>query len=94
MESLNESLHTGHTLLFNHYFMSPKLADELYQRQFQLTGTFTVIRLPKRIKFRTDKELKQEGRGSADNLVRNDAKIVSNKVDGVIEQFIFFQAIQ
>lgn len=59
--SLIESLHPGHVLYFDRYFTSPKLADELYKRDFRFTGTVMVNRLPKTLKFKSDKELNKKG---------------------------------
>lgn len=79
--SLTESLHPGHIIYHDRYFTSPELADKLYERDFRSTGTVQLNRLPKfkDISFVPDKELKQQGRGSADTLVREDGKLCVTK---------------
>lgn len=71
---LTRSLVPGHKIYFDRLFNTVKLADELLDRGFRSTGTLAKRYLPNN-PLKSDKDIKQEGRGAIDVKVREDNKI-------------------
>lgn len=71
----------GHVIYFDLYFTSQKLVLELLDRGIGCSGTIMKNRIPvsARHLLADDRELKLQGRGSAQVLVRNDTKIALTK---------------
>uniref|UniRef100_A0A1B6IDW9 PiggyBac transposable element-derived protein domain-containing protein n=1 Tax=Homalodisca liturata TaxID=320908 RepID=A0A1B6IDW9_9HEMI len=73
---LAETLNAGTILYIDRYFTSVYLLDLLHsERLMQATGTLDLRRIPKEIKFKSDAELLRAGRGSWDQVVRDDEQI-------------------
>lgn len=72
---LTESLTPGHNIYHDRYFTSEKLVNELLIRGFLSTGTINSLRVPKTARLKSDKEMRKEGRGFCDMLVRHDEKV-------------------
>ncbi|CAG4978729.1 unnamed protein product [Parnassius apollo] len=77
---LANNLPEGSKLYMDRYFTSIELLDKLYtEKKMQGTGTLKKSKIPKACNFKTDKQLKDQGRGSSDQLVRNDGVIACLK---------------
>lgn len=72
---LTESLTPGHCIYYDRYFTTEKLVTELLSRGFLSTGTINNLRVPKDARLKSDKEMRKEGRGACDMLVRQDEKV-------------------
>lgn len=79
--TLADGLVPGHTLYFDRYFTTEKLADELNRRGIGCTGTMMKNRIPRaaRSVLKDDKLLKREGRGSSQVIVRDDENLAITK---------------
>lgn len=64
----------GHTLFFDNFFTSYNLIEIMTSKQINVAGTARINRFGKP-NFKTDNELKAEGRGSSDQLVSKDELI-------------------
>lgn len=72
---LCDTLPPGATVYTDRYFTSVKLIDTLLSRSIGLTGTLMKSRIPKQIDFSSDNKMKKEGRGTYEQVVREDSKI-------------------
>lgn len=78
---LTEGLVPGHVLYFDRYFTSEKLLDELGKKGIKGTGTVMKNRVPAGLRplLIDDKELRAQGRGSSQVLVRSDGQLAFTK---------------
>lgn len=67
----------GHTVFVDRYFTSINLLNHLLERKITAVGTIVSNRLPRKLKKKIEKDnvLKNKGRGSFQELVREDDKI-------------------
>lgn len=73
---LAENLPPGCNLYMDRYFTSIHLLDILhYKANCQGTGTLRKNNIPYNINFKTDSEMKRQGRGSVDEKVRSDGQV-------------------
>lgn len=72
---LPDSLYPGSSIYVDRYFTSVLLLDLLLNRELHVTGTLMKNKVPKHIQLKSDAEMRQEGRGSIDQVVRGDKKI-------------------
>ena len=72
---LTDTLPAGVSVYTDRYFTSIPLIDALLSRKLTLTGTIMLNRLPKNATFLKDSDLKKSGRGSHDQLVRQDSNL-------------------
>ncbi|XP_069683167.1 piggyBac transposable element-derived protein 3-like [Periplaneta americana] len=72
---LADSLPPGSSIFIDRYFTSVELLDCLILRNISGTGTIMASRVPKKVQFKSDTDMKKEGRGSYDQVVRNDDKL-------------------
>ncbi|XP_054269847.1 piggyBac transposable element-derived protein 3-like [Macrosteles quadrilineatus] len=76
---LSRSLVPGHTLYFDRYFTTTKLADALLDQGIRCSGTIMKNRVPKNTDLVPDKEFKKSERGSSQVSVREDGKMAVTK---------------
>ncbi|KAG5863495.1 hypothetical protein JTB14_011246 [Gonioctena quinquepunctata] len=76
---LTETLPIGVSVYTDRYSTSISLIDLLSSRQITPAGTIMASRIPKNAAFLNDNQLKKSGRGSHDELVREDGKIIPTK---------------
>ncbi|CAG4980660.1 unnamed protein product [Parnassius apollo] len=76
---LSETLPEGVKLYMDRYFTSLDLLDKLRSKKMQATGTLRKANIPKNCNFKTDNELRKQGRGSSDQLVRSDGNVACLK---------------
>lgn len=72
---LTDTLPIGVSVYTDRYFTSIPLIDSLACRSLTLAGTIMANRLPKTAQLLADNKLKKKGRGSYDQLVRDDGKV-------------------
>lgn len=72
---LSENLPEGSHIFADRYFMSVPLLDVLHTKGLQGTGTIRKSNIPKAAQFSSDATLRKTGRGSVDQLIRNDGQI-------------------
>nr|XP_015910855.3 piggyBac transposable element-derived protein 3 [Parasteatoda tepidariorum] len=72
---LSDSLFPGSSIYFDRYFTSELLLDLLLNRELYATGTLMKNKVPKLIQLKTDAEMRREGRGSINQIVRGDKHI-------------------
>ncbi|XP_050302813.1 piggyBac transposable element-derived protein 2-like [Anthonomus grandis grandis] len=72
---LTDTLSAGILVYTDRYFTSIPLIDALLSRKLTLTVTMMLNRLPKNATFLKNNDLKKSGRGSHDQLVRQDSNI-------------------
>lgn len=79
--TLSEDLVPGHVIYFDRYFTSEKLLDELEKKGIKGTGTVMKNRIPADVRplLVDDRELKDQGRGSSQVIVRKDDQIAFTK---------------
>jgi len=73
---LTDTLPLGVFVFTGRYSTSISLIDFLFSRKVFLAGTIMANRIPKNAGISSDNELKKKERGSSDQLVRDDGKIV------------------
>ncbi|CAH1965230.1 unnamed protein product [Acanthoscelides obtectus] len=73
---LADTLPKGVSVFTDRFFTSIPLVDCMLSRSLTVTGTLMSNRVPKEAKFESDSILKKRGRGSSDQLVRQDEKMV------------------
>lgn len=73
---LTDTLPLGVFVFTDRYFTSIPLIDFLFSRKVFLAGTIMANRIPKNAGISSDNELKKKERGSYDQLVRDDGKII------------------
>ncbi|CAK1595847.1 unnamed protein product [Parnassius mnemosyne] len=78
---VDDFLSAGHKLYFDRYFMTPRLARELKERDILCTGTIMKNRIPiaARETIKEDREMKREGRGSCQVLVNTSENMAITK---------------
>lgn len=76
---LAKTLPEGAKLYMDRYFTSPLLLDKLRERGMQATGTLRKAKIPPNCNFKSDKQLKDQGRGSSDQVVRSDGNLACLK---------------
>ncbi|KAJ2937295.1 hypothetical protein O0L34_g19536 [Tuta absoluta] len=76
---LTKSLPEGAKLYMNRYFTSAKLLDKLRERGIQAIGTLIKAKIPEACNFKTDAQLRKQGRGSSDQMVRIDGHLACVK---------------
>lgn len=71
---LADTLPEGVKLYIDRYFTSTRLLDKLREKGMQATGTLRKAKIPE-CNFLTDKQLKNQGRGFSDQVVRSDGNL-------------------
>jgi hypothetical protein len=76
---LSERLQSsGHNIYFDNYFSSYQLFEVMSEKKQNAIGTIRVNRF-KNPPFKTDKEMKKEGRGASDHVASRDGKVILYK---------------
>lgn len=77
---LTRSLVPGHIIYIDRFFNTVRLADELYERGFRVTGTLMKSRVPENTDLPDDKTFKKnEERGTSVVSVREDGRVAVTK---------------
>lgn len=76
---LSDTLQHGAVIFTDRYFTSIGLIDALLTRSLGLTGTLMKSRIPKKVVFTSDNKMKKSGRGTYEQMVREDSKVVAVK---------------
>ncbi|GBL80675.1 hypothetical protein AVEN_225328-1 [Araneus ventricosus] len=71
---LSDSLQPWSSIYVDRYFTSELLFDILLNREVFATGTLMKNKVPKLTELQTDRDMKRNGRGSVDQIVRNDKR--------------------
>ncbi|GBM29756.1 PiggyBac transposable element-derived protein 1 [Araneus ventricosus] len=71
---LSDSLQPWSSFYVDRYFTSELLFDILLNREVFATGTLMKNKVPKLTELQTDRYMKRNGRGSVDQIVRNDKR--------------------
>ncbi|GFR04500.1 DDE_Tnp_1_7 domain-containing protein [Trichonephila clavata] len=72
---LSDSLFPGSLIYVDRYFTSELLLDFLLNRELHVTVTLLKNKVPKLTQLKSDSEMRREGRGSIDQVVRVDQNI-------------------
>ena len=77
VKMLTERVPSGHVVHFDRFFTTIPLIDSLLDGGILSVGTILANRLPNTVKskLRRNKDLKKSGRGSFDEIVREDEKV-------------------
>ncbi|GBM48056.1 hypothetical protein AVEN_34382-1 [Araneus ventricosus] len=77
---LSDSLQPWSSIYVDRYLTSELLFDILLNREVFATGTLMKNKVPKLTELQTDRDMKRNGRGSVDQIVRNDKKMLFSQM--------------